>query len=263
MNAAGRVLTRSSVLEMATTITPHSAPVRRWLGAGCALLLAAAVAASCGTDSPNRDGPGGAVGAAVSVDQTTSKPSSSGTLQLPKASLQKTLGGLFTEHVELVLATTGATAAGNAALADQSRQKLDKNTEDIVGAVVGVYGPDAAVFGQGWRMHVQAFVDYTAAGVAKDATKQADAKQRLDKYPKQVGAFLAGANPNLTQSAVADLVATHIADITGIIDQQVSAGANAVDATSQAAQHASTHMTALATALTGAIAKQFPQRFPS
>lgn len=246
-----------------TSTNPFSARRRRLAIVG-ALAFAVTALASCGGgETPSKDGPGGAVGAAVSVDQATTKPATAGTLQLPKAGLQSTLDGLFTEHVKLVLGTTGATAAGNTAAADQNRKQLDKNTEDIVGAVVGVYGPDASVFGQGWRMHVQAFVDYAAAGAKKDAAGQADARQRLEKYPKQVGAFLANANPNLTQQAVADLVATHIADITGIIDQQVSAGANAVDATSQAAQHASTHMTALATALTDAIAKQFPQRFPS
>jgi len=252
---------------------------------GVATVLVAAVmfgastlVSGCGGEVPSRDGPGGAVGAAVSIDQATptSKAAVTGTLQLPKAELHETLDGLFAEHVALVLATTGAAAASDEALTAQHRRELDKNSDDIVGAMVGVYGPDGSLFGQGWREHTQAFVDYAVAGAAPDATKAVAARQRLDKYPGQVGAFLAQANPNLTRQAVADLVQTHIADITALIDQQVAAGGKAISSTSgtsarpgmpaaapPGSDHAVEHMTALATALTDAIAKQFPTRFPS
>ena len=215
--------------------------------------------ASCGRDTslpPPNSGPGAAVGAALAGPNPTK---ASGTLQLPRHELQSTLDGLFQRHVQLVLATTAPPAIGRSVDA-ATRAQLDRNSDDVTAAIVGVYGPDAAVFGDGWRKHVQAFVDYATATGNHDAAAQADAKARLDKYPKQVGAFLAGANPTLTQQAVADLVADHIADVVPLIDQQGASPSGTLPA--EQTGHAAAHMTGLATALADAIAKQFPARFP-
>ncbi|MBI2704189.1 MAG: hypothetical protein HYX32_02695 [Actinobacteria bacterium] len=219
-------------------------------------MAAVVLAAGCGADTARRDGVGNAVGSALADTDQSTPARPVGTLAIPKAGLQSTLNTLFTDHVRLVLATTNLSASGQAGGATAERAELDQNSDAIVGAIVGVYGSDAAIFGQGWRMHVQAFVDYAAASAADDAGEKADARKRLDGYPKQVGGFLASANPNLTQQAVADLVATHIADILANIDQQVGAQPVTSDLAFE-------HMTMLATALADAIAQQFPARFPS
>jgi hypothetical protein len=229
-----------------------------------ALLVAGSMGAgACGRDTGNRSGPGNAVGAAVSSQAagpatTASRPG--GTLSVPEQKLRETLEGLFDRHVKLVLATTGATARGDNAAATAARAELDRNSDDITGAIVAVYGPDAAVFGQGWKTHVQAFVDLAAAGPAHDAGTAAAARDKLDKYPNQVGGLLASVNPYLQKEAVAELVAAHIGDITGLIDAQVANQPRATDP--KTIDDAAHHMAQLAAALSAAIARQFPDRFP-
>src|SRR5262245_27501841 len=104
-----------------------------WRATAIALLVASAVTA-CGSDTVSRDGPGNAVGAAVSIDRNTTPRTTQGTMRAPKAVLQSTLDDLLTEHVELVLATTGATARGSTADATEARRRLDENTEKVVDA---------------------------------------------------------------------------------------------------------------------------------
>jgi hypothetical protein len=217
------------------------------------------IVSACGRDAtlpPADTGPGGAVGAAA-----TAPVGSAGTLREPKAKLQDDLSALLERHVALVLLTTAPLAKGQPG-DPATRGQLDQNSDAITASIVDVFGSDAQVFGDGWRRHVQAFIDYAEATGRHDDAARADARARLGAYPKQVGGFLANADPYLTASGVADLIAAHIADVVPVIDAQ--AAGSAVDSTDVANQsdHAITHMAAVAAALTDGFAHQFPDRFP-
>ena len=137
---------------------------------------------------------------------------------------------------------------------------LDKNSVALSQAIGSVYGNSAGKqFLKVWRQHIGFFVDYTKGRATKDAALVAKANRDLDGYRAQFGAFLAKANPNLTQDAVANDLKGHVATLEAAIDAVVAKKANAFDLL----QAAAAHMPGTADVLAGAIQKQFPQKFPA
>jgi len=183
------------------------------------------------------------------------------TPQISKASdLRSTLTQLLNAHTILAANATGAALGGRQQEFEAAAAELDANTGAITDAIVGIYGPDAAVFGDGWRKHIGFFVDYTQAAAKGDQAGKDKAAKDLDGYAADLAAFLAGANPNLPKDAVAGLVRGHISSLLAVIDAQA-----AKDYPKQYSAYgkAMAHMHEIADPLAGAIAKQFPDKFPS
>jgi cytochrome c556 len=137
---------------------------------------------------------------------------------------------------------------------------LDNNTVALSKMIGSVYGDSAEqAFLKVWRQHIGFFVDYTKARATKDAAGVKKANADLDGYRAQFGAFLAKANPNLTQTAVANDLKGHVATLEAAIDAVVAKQTNAFDLL----QAAAAHMPGTADVLSGAIQKQFPKKFPA
>jgi hypothetical protein len=204
----------------------------------------------------------GSTGTTTGTAKTpTTMAAGESTPQISKASdLRSTLTQLLNAHTILAANATGAALGGRQQEFEAAAAELDANTGAITDAIVGIYGPDAAVFGDGWRKHIGFFVDYTQAAAKGDQAGKDKAAKDLDGYAADLAAFLAGANPNLPKDAVAGLVRGHISSLFAVIDAQA-----AKDYPKQYSAYgkAMAHMHEIADPLAGAIAKQFPDKFPS
>jgi len=173
------------------------------------------------------------------------------------ANLRVTLDSLLREHVFLAAAATGDALAGQTKAFTAAAGALDANSVDLSMAIGSVYGADAEkAFLPLWRSHIGFVVDYTSNFA--DKTKQDKAVQDLLQYTKTFGAFLAGANPNLTKDAVAELVKEHILTLKAVIDAQYAKDYTTAHTALRTAAH---HMGMMSSVLADAIVKQFPDKF--
>lgn len=173
--------------------------------------------------------------------------------------LRVTLDSLLTEHVALAASATNAALGGRTDEFNAAAAALDANSVDLSKAIGSVYGADAEkAFLPLWRTHIGFFVDYTQGAAAKDQAKQDKALSDLTQYAQDFGAFLSGANPNLTKDAVAGLLGPHVTTLTSVIDAQ---GAGDQTKAYSELRMAFGHMTMIANPLTDAIVKQFPDKF--
>ena len=175
------------------------------------------------------------------------------------ADLRAALDELLSEHVILAAEATGAALAGRQTDFQAAAAALDRNSIAIAKAVGSVYGPEAeAKFLPLWRSHIGLVVDYTVATASHDPAKAQAAVQKLLAYSADLAGFFSGANPHLTQAAVAEMIKTHIVTLKAVIDAQ----AKKDYAAEYAAEHqAYAHMGMIALALADGIVKQFPQKF--
>ena len=211
----------------------------------CALMTVALLAVGCTTSMAGR---------ATSDDGYVSAMAAT-----PASTLRMSLNALFSEHLILATAATGAALDGREAEFTAAASALDANSVDIAKAIGSVYGQDAEqAFLPLWRRHIGFAVDYTVGVATKDQVKQQKAVNDLIAYTQDFGAFLQSANPNLPKSVVADLVKHHVVTLKEVIDAQASKDY----ARAYTAERAATaHMQMIADPLTGAIVKQFPGQF--
>jgi hypothetical protein len=175
------------------------------------------------------------------------------------AELRTGLNVLFSEHVILAAAATGAALGGRSAEFQAAAGALDANSVDIAKAIGSVYGDEAEqAFLPLWRKHISFAVDYTQGVATQNKAEQEKAVADLVQYTQDFGAFLSSANPALPKNVVADLVKTHILTLKDVIDAQ--AAKNPVKAFT-ALRTAASHMHMIADPLAGAIVKQFPVKF--
>src|SRR3954454_24985633 len=229
-----------------------------------ALAAAALVAAGCGDDN-SKD----TASVKASQDSMTTMSHNSSTASHGKGGVDSGASGLraaltagLQEHVYLAgIAVDQAVEKGlDSPEFKAAAGTLDKNSVALSQAIEGVYGQQAgAQFLKVWRQHIGFFVDYTKGRATNNAAMVKKANKDLDGYRNQFGAFLAKANPNLTQAAVANDLKGHVATLEAAIDAVVAKKANAFDLL----QAAAAHMPGTAEVLSGAIAKQFPNKFPS
>ncbi|MGH2706439.1 MAG: hypothetical protein ACRDJ4_15530 [Actinomycetota bacterium] len=176
------------------------------------------------------------------------------------ATLRSNLTGLLNDHVWLagIAIDTAVTSGLDSTMTKAATQALDANTQDLGKAIGSVYGDDAEkAFLPLWRKHIEFFVNYTVAGAKGDAAGQTKAKSDLDGYRSDFGAFLAGANPNLTKQAVANELVPHVDSLLVAIDAVLAKSSDVAKKVTEAAAIAPKTGTALATA----IAKQYPAKF--
>src|SRR3954453_9554615 len=240
-----------------------------------ALAATALVAAGCGDSSDNSGGGGGASAANGEVAVTpkhststhaamsgmeTAKSAGKGGVDTGASALRSTLTAGLQEHVYLAgIAVDNAVTHGlTSPEFKAAAATLDKNSVALSQAIGGIYGdPAGAQFLKIWRQHIGFFVDYTKGRATKNAALVRKANKDLDGYRSQFGAFMAKANPNLTQAAVANDLKGHIATLEAAIDAVVAKDANAFNLLEAAAAH----MPGTADVLAGAISKQYPKKF--
>ncbi len=179
----------------------------------------------------------------------------------PQADLRLALNQLFSEHVTLAAAATGAALGGRNKEFEAAAAALDMNSQDIAKAIGSVYGDAAGeAFLPLWRKHIGFFVDYTMATAKGSSKGQKKAVGDLVQYAEDFGAFLNSATPGLPKDAVAGLVKSHILGLKDVVDAQANRDPKLAY---QKIREASHHMQMIADPLAQAIAAQFPDKFPA
>ena len=178
----------------------------------------------------------------------------SGDVSAPAAQLRQGLTHLLQEHVYLagIAVATGVGSGLDSAGFKAAAGTLDKNSVALSEAVDGLYKGAGPQFLELWRKHIGFFVDYTKGKATKNQAMIDKAKADLDGYRADFGAFLSGANPELTKEAVADSLTPHVKTLFAAIDAAVAKDASVFDKLREAAQYMPTEANILA----GAIAKQ-------
>jgi hypothetical protein len=200
----------------------------------------------------------GMAGAAVTATSSVAAAEMHG---MAAANLRVALNQLLSEHATLAAAATQAALRGRKSEFDAAAGALDKNSQDLAGAIGSVYGQDAGdALLPLWRKHIGFFVDYTLAKAAGSKKKQDKAVQDLLQYANDFGAFLNSATPSLPKEAVAELVKTHIVSLKEVVDAQAARDYTLAFEKVRAASH---HMQMIADPLADAIAAQFPDKFAS
>ena len=176
---------------------------------------------------------------------------------VPAAQLRVKLDTTLGEHAFLIgEAIRSGIEAGDDFVAVGAA--LEGNTTDLVALIAAAYGePAGEAFGDLWRSHVAFIIDYTRALADADANAQQLADEQLDIYVADFSAFLASANPNLPEDAVAELINEHVAQLETIAE---FASADYGDAY-PVLHETYTHMFGIGDALSEAIALQFPEVF--
>jgi hypothetical protein len=195
---------------------------------------------------------------ALIVWATAVPPIAAQSLHTRAADLRVALDRLLGEHAFLTVEAMRTGVRGGADFA-AAAEALEGNTTDLQAMISSVYGDAAgARFGELWRSHLGYIVDYTVAIDHRDAAAQQVALDGLDDYTHDFSAFLAGANPNLTEAAVQSLLGEHVTQL-----EQLASYANEdYEKSFMTARHVYAHMYTVGDALSGAIAKQFPEQLP-
>jgi hypothetical protein len=176
----------------------------------------------------------------------------------PRSDLRLTLDRLIAEHLVLAAQAMRAGIAGSPDF-DAAARSLGLNTEDLSGAIGGIYGANAGELFEGvWTQHIDAYVGFVRALGSGDDGARASSLASLHAYHEQIAAFLAQVNPRLDQAAVADLIRRHVqalitqAEATAADDpaRAIAATRDGYDGTFEVGE-----------ALAEAIAAQFPDRF--
>jgi cytochrome c556 len=226
-----------------------------------ALLAAIACAGfvtACG-DGESASSSAGSSMSSTTEKMTTQTPAGNPT-ETGAATLRAGLTALLQEHVYLagIAVSQGVGEGLDSGAFKASAATLDENSKGLADAIGGVYGDDAGKqFLALWRAHIGMFVDYTKGKATGDEKVIAEAREDLDGYRAEFGAFLESANPNLTADAVAEELKPHVKSLVGAIDSVVAGRGDAFDRL----QVAAGHMPNTAGVLAGAIAKQKPEMF--
>jgi hypothetical protein len=227
-----------------------------------ALAAAALVAAGCGGNDDTQTTQPASAGGTMTHESMSQKSGAGKGVDSPASALRSSLTAGLQEHVYLagIAVENGVNNGLDSPQFKAAASTLDRNSVALSKAIEGVYGADAgAQFLKVWRQHIGFFVDYTKGRATKNPALVKKANKDLDGYRAQFGAFLAKANPNLTQEAVANDLKGHVATLETAIDAVVAKKANAFDLL----QAAAAHMPGTAEVLAGAIQKQFPEKFPT
>jgi hypothetical protein len=175
-------------------------------------------------------------------------------------SLRVTLDRLLGEHAFLSAEAMRAGVAGEPYF-DAAKDALDANSADLTGLVKAAYGAAASTqFADMWRKHIEAYLRYIDATRTKDEAAKAKAVDEISLYARQLGEFLAAANPHLDGTATAQLFREHAQHL---IDQVEAFGKGDYDATYATVRTGYAHMFMVGEALGAALATQFPAKFPA
>ncbi len=226
-----------------------------------AALSLSAFAVACGEDGNSASSDSGMPTTQQESTQTTDTPAANGKpTETGAAELRAGLTGLLQEHVYLagIAISQGVGEGLDSGAFRASAATLDENSKALGEAIGSVYGDDAGQqFLALWRDHIGFFVDYTKAKASGDTAGAKKARKGLDDYRAEFGAFLASANPNLTQEAVAEELTPHVESVITTIDSLIRKDGKLFENLRAAAGH----MPDTANVLAGAIVKQMPDKF--
>jgi hypothetical protein len=203
------------------------------------------------------------LGGGVAVDTQAQEhahamPMTAAGTQVAAPKLQAAMRQLWQGHVTHTREYAMAVHDGDQAKATAAADAVLANAKQLAGAVGGFYGKAAGdqmltLLGGHWA-GVKALTDAVYAG---DRAAQNKAMADLTNNGHEIAKFLAGANPNLPESTVFNLLAAHVGHHSSQIQQIMAGDTRGEQATWTAMQR---HMDVLADALAGGIAKQFPDK---
>ena len=176
----------------------------------------------------------------------------------PGAALKLAMRKLWSDHVLWTRDYIVAAVAGSPS-AEESSKRLLRNQEDIGAAIEPYYGKLAGdQLTKLLKEHILIAVDLVDGAKTGNQKKLKDADARWTANANEIARFLSGANPNLPQKDVADLLSLHLKltkdEATARIKKEWAADIRAFD-------DIFTEILTLADALADAIVKQFPAKF--
>ena len=143
--------------------------------------------------------------------------------------------------------------------APQAADRLMKNQDDIGNAIKPYYGEEAgAMLTRLLREHISIAGAVVAAAKAGDKVKLPAAQAEWTANADSIAAFLAGANPNWTRSALTDMLHEHLKVTTEEAVARITKD-YAADVAAYEAIHKQAMM--MADELAAGIIRQFPDKF--
>ena len=230
------------------------------------LLLVAVLAlggftAACGSDEENTQGnSGGTTAQKPQPAADSGQQQMAANTETAAAELRAGLTAQLEEHVYLagIAIAKGVGEGLDSKTFGAAAATLDENSKALSESIGSVYGMDAGEqFLALWRRHIGFFVDYTKGKATGDKRAVRKAERNLDGYRQEFGAFLASANPELSQEAVADELKPHVKSLFAAIDARVAGRPAVFDRLREAASH----MPNTANVLAAAIVAQMPEKF--
>ncbi len=203
---------------------------------------------------------GFAVGHAMDNNKSDDKKTSSSVAapSMKASDLRADLVTLGLEHMTLTASAIDQTLDGapGAAATDAA---LNQNGKDLGAAVDSVYPGAGVTFDKVWQLHLDQFVAYAVADSKGDAAGKQAALTSIDtNYTHPLAAFIAKANPNLPEKTLYTLLADHVTQTAGVIDDHVNKDYTKENADLTAANK---HMEGIFSALAAGIVAQFPSKF--
>lgn len=169
------------------------------------------------------------------------------------------LRDLWVEHVFWIRSYVLAADAGDEAQRKVAEDEVIDNAKALAATITPFYGQAAA---DGLLKllagHWAAVRDYNTATVTHSKTGQSKAVQAITANAHEIARFLSGANPNLPEDAVFELMSAHGAHHVAQINEIAANDFRGETRTWEAMRK---HMLVIADAITDALAKQFPDRF--
>lgn len=173
--------------------------------------------------------------------------------------LHKAMRALWHGHIVTTRDYALATFAGDKAKATKAADAVVANAKEITAAVAGFYGKDA---GDGLLKllagHWGAVKALTDSAHAKNAAAEDKAITDLGVNAGEIAKFLAGANPNWTESELQGALVMHGGDHRKQVDLMAAKAPKAEQA--KAWTEMQQHMDMIADVLASGIAKQFPDK---
>lgn len=164
-----------------------------------------------------------------------------GSTDAPAAELQAGLTALLQEHVYLAGITLdiGAGFGFDSQEFELAAAQLDANSVKLADAVGSVAGEDKRdAFLDLWRQHIGFFVDYAKGAAQGDQQAQQEARQQLDQYRGDAGAFFEEVTGGaLPADAVAENLKGHVVTVIAAIDAVAAGDPGVFGKLKEAADH--------------------------
>lgn len=174
----------------------------------------------------------------------------------PATQLRLAIARVLAEHAFLSVQVIRTGLSGGAEFA-AAGDALDENTGELVAAIEGIYGQDAADdFDAQWRTHIAYLVDYARALDDNDTAAATLASSQLQEYVTDFSALLAGA-AQLPKAAVEGLINEHVEQLQQVASFERAQFGEAYPAIRETYEH----MFMIGDGLASGIVAQFPDRF--
>ena len=175
----------------------------------------------------------------------------------PATQLRVALDRVLAEHAFLIVDVMRLGLEGGPEF-EAAADVLEANTEDLIGAIAGIYGEAVGdAVGVQWRNHHAYLIDYARALADGDTSAANVADEQLRVYVADFSALVSGTIARLPEEAVRGLVQEHINQL-----EQVAAFEAADFGEAYPAVRATyEHMFMIGDGLALGIVNQFPDRF--